>query len=214
MRQSLPIFQAFLLLLAFALPRANADETNVTSTVSATNKTATVTVVDEAPAKEQKPTVVTSDRFQVDYAKNVGVFEGNVLAVDPRITVRADKMTVTFGRSAITGGGTNTVQSLQEIVAEGGVVISQGERKSTSQHAVYTALDGKVVLTGNPKVETPDGTVSGKKITFWRNDEKMDVESGTQLVIFPDDKTSEKPKGPPSQPPTADKPKNESPRHE
>jgi lipopolysaccharide transport protein LptA len=213
MRQLLPNLNAVLLLLAFALSNARAGETNVTSTVPATNNTATVTVVEEPPAKEQKPTVVTSDRFKVDYAKNIGVFEGNVLAVDPRITVRADKMTVTFGRSAVTVGGTNTVQSLQEIVAEGGVVISQGERKSTSEHAVYTAVDGKVVLTGNPKVVTAEGTVSGKKITFWRNEERMDVESGTQLVIFPDDKTREEPKKP-SPPPTVEKPKTESPGNE
>lgn len=155
------------------------------------NIVATASVVEVQPAaKQEQPMVVTSDRFQVDYAKNIGVFEGNVLAVDPRITVRADKMTVTFGRAA--AGETNTVQSLQQIVAEGGVVISSGERKANSDHAVYTAEDGKVVLTGNPKVTTPDGTVSGKKITFWRTEEKMDVESGTQLIIYPEDKSKDK----------------------
>jgi lipopolysaccharide export system protein LptA len=162
--------------------------------VSATATAIASVVEDQSASKQDQPMVVTSDRFQVDYAKNIGVFEGNVLAVDPRITVRADKMTVTFGQAPATGVGTNTVQSLQQIVAEGGVVISAGERKSDSDHAVYTAADGKVVLTGNPKVTTPDGTVSGKKITFWRTEEKMDVESGTQLIIYPDDKSKKEPK--------------------
>jgi lipopolysaccharide export system protein LptA len=136
-------------------------------------------------APPAEPTVVTSERLQVDYARNVGTFTGNVLAVDPRITVRADQMVVFFG------GGTNTVRSLDKIVADGGVVISQGDRKATSEHAEYTAADGKVVLTGGPSVKAPDGVVTGERITFWREQEKMEVQSAsetnrTRLVIHPE----------------------------
>ena len=126
------------------------------------------------------PTVVTSDRLQVDYANNMGTFEGNVLAIDPRITVRADRMIVMFGSE------TNETKSIQRIVAEGSVVVTQDNRKSTSDRAEYTAKDGKVILTGKPFVETPEGTVTGEKITFWRGLQKMDVESASQLVIHPD----------------------------
>jgi lipopolysaccharide export system protein LptA len=130
------------------------------------------------PAKE--PTTITSDRLQVDYAHNMGTFEGNVLAVDPQITVRADKVIVWFGE-----GATTNAPSLRKIVAEGGVVITQGDRKATSERAEYTGDDGRVVLTGNPQVQSADGTVTGEKITFWRGENKMDVESGTRLVIDP-----------------------------
>lgn len=133
-----------------------------------------------AAAVAKEPTVVTSQRLQVDYAQNMGTFEGNVLAVDPQISVRADRMVVTF----IT---TNSTRRLKQIVASGAVMINQGDKKSTSDEAVYTTEDGKVILTGAPKVITPGGTVSGKKITFWRDLQKMDVESDTQLVIFPDE---------------------------
>jgi lipopolysaccharide transport protein LptA len=142
-----------------------------------------------------EPTVVTSDRLSVAYAQNLGTFEGNVLAVDPRITVRADKMTVWFGTTTnITASATNTVRSAQKIVAEGSVVITTPDEKvANSDHAVFTADDGKVVLTGNPRVKSPDGNVTGRKITFWRNESKMDVESDitetnrTRLIIYPED---------------------------
>jgi lipopolysaccharide transport protein LptA len=139
-------------------------------------------------ASTNEPTVVTSDRLQVDYAHNVGTFEGNVLAVDPRLTVRADKMIVLFGTS------TNSTRTLQTITADGGVIINQGDKKSTSDHAVYTADDGKVVLTGNPQLQNPNGTINGHRITMWRDSERMEVESEntetnrTRLVIFPEDK--------------------------
>lgn len=150
-----------------------------------TNTPASGTEATTPAATTREPTEVTSERLQVDYANNTGTFEGNVLVVDPKITVRADKMVVFFGT------GTNQTRSLQRIVAEGAVIITQDDRKSSSDHAVYTADDGKVVLTGNPQVQTPDGTVTGKRITFWRGLQKMDVEAGTRLVIWPEEKNKE-----------------------
>ncbi len=172
----------------------------VAAAVSAADTNAPASRTDAAtPASATKqPTVITSERLQVDYAHNMGTFEGNVLAVDPRITVRADKMIVQFS-----GNSTNSTRSLQKIVADGGVVITVGERKSTSDHAEYTAEDGKVVLTGNPRVQSPDGTVSGDRITFWHGQEKMDVESGTRLIIYPEEqrkKSDEDAKGKDSKP--------------
>ena len=152
----------------------------------------------EAAEPAVEPTIVTSERLQVDYAHNFGTFEGNVLAVDPRITVRADKMIVFFG----SGAGTNEARSVKKIIAEGAVVITQEDKKSQSDRAEYTAAEGKVVLTGNPSVQSPNGVVTGQRITFWRGQEKMDVESGasvtnrTRLVLYPEEekkKSSEHP---------------------
>ena len=151
-------------------------------------------VTTNTPAKAKEPTVVTSDRLQVDYAHNMGTFTGNVLAMDPQITVRADQMVVVFGTSTnSTGTSTNSIRTLQKIVAEGGVMINQGDKKSSSEHAVYTAEDGKVVLTGKPKLQSPEGTLTGKTITFWRDQQKVDIESDTRLVIYPDELKKDKP---------------------
>jgi lipopolysaccharide export system protein LptA len=156
-----------------------------------------VSATNEPPANigtTNEPTIVTSDRLTADYTHNVGTFEGNVLAVDPRITVRSDKMTVWFAATNSAAATTNDAQrSIRKIVAEGAVVINQENRKATSDRAEYTAAEGKVVLTGHPKLENPDGTVTGTRITFWRNQEKIDVESEatetnrTRLIIFPDE---------------------------
>ena len=127
-----------------------------------------------------EPTIVTSEHLQADYLHNVGTFDGNVLAVDPRMTVRADKMTVFFGgTNLVTEAGTNTTRTVQKIIADGAVVITTPDnKKSNSDHAEYTAEDGKVVLTGSPRVESPDGVVTGQKVTFWRGSQKMDVVAG------------------------------------
>ena len=151
-----------------------------------------------AATSTNEPTVVTSDRMQADYASNVGTFDGNVLAVDPRITVRANKMVVFFGTvTNVTAGATNATRQVQRIVATGSVVINQDKKLAHSEKADFTTADDKVVLTGNPRVESPDGTVSGRQITIWHGQEKMDVEADqtdtnrTRLIIFPEEQRKE-----------------------
>ena len=179
-------------------PAVVAQETTTNASLAATNSLAVGAVTVSpipAPTPTNEPTIVTSEHLQADYLNNVGTFTGNVLAVDPRMTVRADKMTVFFGgTNVVTDSGTNTTRTVQKIVADGAVVITTPDnKKSNSEHAEYTADDGKVVLTGNPRVESPDGVVTGQKISFWRGSQKMDVLAGptetnrTRLVIYPED---------------------------
>lgn len=148
-----------------------------------------------ASSSPSEPTIITADQLHGEYAHNVGTFEGNVLVVDPRMTVRADKMTVFFGSTnLVTSAGTNTTRSVQKIIAEGGVVMTTPDNKKTnSDHAEYSAADGKVVLTGHPRAESADGIVTGSKITFWRDSQRMDVENSQtetnrpRLLIYPEE---------------------------
>lgn len=163
-------------------------------------------VTNAPPATAAEPTVVTAERLSVDYANNTGVFEGNVLVVDARITVRADKMTVEFGAPAVTtnSAAPATTRTIRAITATGGVIIVQAEKKATSDHAVYTAADGKVELTGHPQVETAEGTVSGERITFWRDEKRMVVDAGTRLVLYPEELNQPEPEPQPAPPPAGE----------
>ena len=215
----------FSLALMAAMP--GRAETNLTATLLA------------PAASTNEPTVITSNHLVVDYANNISTFTGDVLVVDPRITVRSDKLVAFFGKRASTNLTANTTNSpvatvptnvspaavtnsveavtnapasaksappgdtggktIQKIIADGGVVITFDQRRSNSEHAEYYADEGKLVLTGNPRVLSSDGTVAGRKITFWRGQQKMDVESDltdtnrTRLVIYPEEQRKPKP---------------------
>jgi lipopolysaccharide transport protein LptA len=174
---------------------AAADPTNAQGTGDTSPPPATAKSPLPGAGSTNEPTIITAEQLHGDYAHNVGTFEGNVLAVDPRMTVRADKMTVFFGgTNVVTSTGTNTTRSIQKIIAEGGVVINTPDnKKSNSDHAEYTAQDGQVVLTGHPRAESADGVVTGKKITFWRDSQRMDVVADpgetnrTKLLIYPEE---------------------------
>jgi lipopolysaccharide transport protein LptA len=189
------------LVLGAVVAVSAADSQGVASVVGATSPAPAV-VKSPVPAgsSTNEPTVITADHLNGDYLHNVGTFEGNVLAVDPRMTVRADKMTVFFGSTNVvtTTGAittTNTTRSVQKIIGEGAVVMTTPDNKIThSERVEYTAADGKVVLTeGHPRAESADGVVTGDKITFWRDSQRMDVENNQsetnrpRLLIYPED---------------------------
>ena len=152
------------------------------------------------------PTTITSDRMEVDYAQSIYTFKDNVLLVDPQMTLRADKMVVFYGTTSnTTATATNAADasagaasSIQKIIATGSVFIMEDKHRATCGRAVYTADDNRVVLTENAKVVSPDSTVTGEKITIWRGQDRMDVESGTHVVVFPGDKNPPVPGQPPA----------------
>jgi lipopolysaccharide transport protein LptA len=209
-------------ILVFAAVGVAALVVGTRAAVSATNsteETTTAGITSPPPAiakpplpvasSTNEPTIITADILHGDYAHNLGTFEGNVLVVDPRITVRADKMVVFFGNTNIlvtatvtnaTGitspiTTTNTTRAVQKIIADGAVVMTTPDNKKTnSEHGEYTAGDGRVVLTGgHPRAESADGVVTGDKITFWRDSQRMDVENSQtetnrpRLLIYPED---------------------------
>ncbi|MDA2933527.1 LPS export ABC transporter periplasmic protein LptC [Acidobacteria bacterium AH-259-D05] len=73
---------------------------------------------------------------------------------------------------------TMDTDQLQEIVAWGGVQISQGDRRAEGDRAVHYPSENKVVLMGDPArvVETQRGKVIGRRLTFYIGDEKLLVE--------------------------------------
>ena len=68
--------------------------------------------------------------------------------------------------------------SVKEIVATGNVEYTAGERKAYADKAVYTTKNEMLVLTGKaPKMFTGKSYVTGKKITLFRLEERVIVES-------------------------------------
>lgn len=125
-------------------------------------------------------TVITSDKLTFDYQKRFALFEGNVVVVDPQMKLYADKMTVLF----------TATNSVSEIKAEGRVYIAQDDKQARSDTGVYNVEQGVIILTGKPQVTRGKDILSGDRITFWRDQNKMLVEPRARLVIHPQDGAS------------------------
>ena len=100
-------------------------------------------------------TEIYADEASFDSTKNVGVFTGHVKVFDPRFNLQSDKLTVYLRKGED--------QGLEKAIADGNVGVVRDRPDPNggppthavgrSEHAVYTATDGNVELTGMPKVQ-------------------------------------------------------------
>ncbi len=124
---------------------------------------------------------IDSDRIEMDQKKNTVVYMGNVVAVRGDVTMKSETLTATYSPE---------MQRLAEVVAEGNLVVTLGNRIATGTKAVYNSENNSIVLTGNPVIRQGNSQVSGCRIIMFINEERGVVEGGSQrvkAVIFPDD---------------------------
>ncbi|MCX5699512.1 MAG: LPS export ABC transporter periplasmic protein LptC [Candidatus Omnitrophica bacterium] len=106
--------------------------------------------------KKEKIVIVCDGPLDVDYEKNVAIFNNNVKVEKSDLTIYSDKMQVYFtpkqqDNTSVQGPAVIS-SSVNKIVALGNVRIIRGENISYSQEAIYTALDKKITLTGKPQI--------------------------------------------------------------
>jgi len=157
-----------------------AGVTNAQETIAAA---APVTPV-KTDAKADKPkeatpereAVITASRIEFDNKEGVILFDENVLVDDEQFVMRSDRLLVFME-------GTNDVQ---QILAIGAVNITNDNRTASCDKAVYTKKTGQIVMTGKARLMRQGdqgGEVTGNRITFWLDDERMEVSPGR--VVLP-----------------------------
>jgi LPS export ABC transporter protein LptC len=107
-------------------------------------------------------TVITCDgSLEIDYEKNIAIFNDNVRVKRPDSDIYSDKMDIYFiaagneEKSKDTkesGAGAFMGNKIDRIIARGNVKVVRGENTSYSEEATYTASDKKLILTGRPKL--------------------------------------------------------------
>lgn len=127
-----------------------------------------------------RESVITSDRIEFDNKEGVILFDSNVHVDDARFDLRSDRLLL-----FLDGTDTNKTQDVQQILAIGHVVITNENRSASCNRAVYTRKDGQIVMTGDAKLDGgPDsGIVTGRRIVFWLDDERLEVTEGSRVTI-------------------------------
>lgn len=131
-------------------------------------------------ADTNRESVITSDRIEFDNKEGVILFDSNVHVDDARFDLRSDRLLL-----FLDGTDTNKTQDVQQILAIGHVVITNETRSASCNRAVYTRKDGQIVMTGDAKLDGgPDsGVVTGRRIVFWLDDERLEVTEGSRVTI-------------------------------
>ncbi|MFA5114561.1 MAG: LPS export ABC transporter periplasmic protein LptC [Candidatus Omnitrophota bacterium] len=117
----------------------------------------------------EKITITCDGALEVDYEKNVAVFNKNVKVVRHDLEIDSDTMEVYFipSRKDAEGGFSGTGEkaagagdmsaaamgnSIDRIIARGNVRIVRGDNVSYSDEAMYSSLDKKITLLGKPRL--------------------------------------------------------------
>jgi len=129
-----------------------------------------------SPPEKREPTVITSDSLDMDYAKNMAVFKGRVHVKDPDGEMWADRMQAFYDPRR---------KLIRQLVATGRkvVTLSRG-RRSVSREAVYTERDGKIVLSGEPRILQGRSVYSADKITIFKDSDKTVFEPRARMIVY------------------------------
>ncbi|WP_457551922.1 LptA/OstA family protein [Desulfobacula sp.] len=126
-----------------------------------------------------------SDKMVAKNDQSMVEFIGNVKATRQDSIMFADSIKIYFIEDKKGDKKGKDVQSkVKKIVSTGNVRYTDGEQKAFADKAVYTTKDEILILTGkSPKLITGSNFVTGKKITLFRLQDKVLVESdGTKRV--------------------------------
>lgn len=121
-------------------------------------------------------TMITSKRLTFDPEIHEAVFEGNVVVVDPEVTISSDTLRVRFTED----------NKIQAVVAHGSVTITQGDRLGTGEEATYTVTDGQVVMTGSPRIQAGKNVLKADVIKFSPHSKAIVCEPNAVLIMYPD----------------------------
>lgn len=133
--------------------------------------------IETAPPKTEKPqtTITCKGHLDMSYGKNMAIFNEDVIVNDPRMKMKADKMKVYFEPKT---------RAIEKVIATGHVRFKKEDKSAKSRKAVYTAKDGKVVLTGKPMVKKGGSIMTGEIITFFRDDSRMLIEPTAKVIFY------------------------------
>jgi lipopolysaccharide transport protein LptA len=137
---------------------------------------------------------ITADKLVTDHHHQTAEFIGNVRARQNETLILSDRMTLFYRTQDASPAQQTEIgpQSMEKIEADGHVRITMQDTTGMAAHAVYTAKDRILVLSGTgSRLVRGENTISGNKIVFNRIDGTITVESGreerVEAVIFSED---------------------------
>lgn len=120
------------------------------------------------------PINIKSETMSFDYKNNVVVFSGHVHAEQSGSELTSNTLHVQMNKQS----------QIQEMIADGNVRMSQGQRWATGDHAVLDENVHTLVLTGSPVVHDGKDQIAGTKITVHLQTSVSEV-TDPKAVIFP-----------------------------
>jgi lipopolysaccharide transport protein LptA len=185
---------------------ANSQKPKAKAKASTAKPKASAAATKNPLENESKVPIITeiyADEASFDSGKNMGVFSGNVRVFDPRFNLQSDKLTVYLHKGED--------QGLERAIAEGNVGLVRDKPDPNggppthavgrAEHGVYTASDGRVELTGMPKVQQGPNmhiATSAETVMIMNQDGHLDTHGPSRTEIRQEPNQEKSPTASPS----------------
>lgn len=137
-----------------------------------------------SPSSSNEPIVVHSDQLEFDYQANKVIYRGSVNVVQGDLKIDCKELLVNLARS-----GDQDNLALQEVVAIGDVVITQGTRTATGGRAIFDQQKRQITLLENPVLHDGPNEVTGDRLVVYMDEGRSIVESSpnkrVSAILYP-----------------------------
>ena len=131
---------------------------------------------------KKDPIYITADWMEVDQNKNTITYKGRVVTIQADMTMRSETLVAYYDPE---------MKQMKQIIAEGKVNATQGNRVATGEKAVFDDKTKTVTLTGNPVMRQGNSQVSGTRVIYYMDQDRAVAESDGKVrvkaTIFPED---------------------------
>jgi lipopolysaccharide export system protein LptA len=139
---------------------------------------------------KKEPIYITADWMEVDQKKSTITYKGRVVAAQGDMTMRSETLTAQYDPE---------MKQIKQIIAEGKVNATQGNRLATGDKAVFDDAAKTVTLTGKPVMRQGNSQVSGTRVIYYVEQDRAVAEGDgkirVQATIFPEELEKDKDKG-------------------
>jgi lipopolysaccharide export system protein LptA len=131
---------------------------------------------------KKDPIYITSDWMEVDQKKSTITYKGRVVTIQSDMTMRSETLTAYYDAE---------MKQMKQIIAEGKVNATQGNRVATGEKAIFDDKAKTVTLTGNPVMRQGNSQVSGTRVVYFVEQDRAVAEGDgkvrVQATIFPEE---------------------------
>jgi lipopolysaccharide export system protein LptA len=126
------------------------------------------------------PVTIRADRLDYLNEGHVGRYRGRVELKTGDTTLKADRLDVYFSSAPAGPEGPAAAAQIERASATGHVTVNQPARHASGEELVYSAVSGKVVMTGGPPAiyDEQNGFTTGRSLTFSIRDDSLLVDGG------------------------------------
>lgn len=144
---------------------------------------------EESPkASDDKKIRISSDSMMADNQSKYVEFIGHVKATQGDTVITSERLKIFYKDSSEPSADPKkqiqSNSSVDKVVAYGNVKVQIEDKVAETQEAVYTTQDRVLVLTGeDSKLISGHDSISGSKITFYRDSGKIKVEGSSKKSV-------------------------------